>query len=448
MKKFYFLTLAALVALFSFTSCSDNDDENENPAEKSALAAPSLQVVDVTVEGFTVVWEAVANAANYTYEINGESHSTVNTQVQFFDLNPGNYTVRVKANPATDSKKYKSSAWASITATIEEPEAEEGECDWFTQSLYLNVYPEQNLDTTNSLFFTYKGTGVVALKMGIWPSDVVANETNETCLQYMQDMDAADVADINTAEGVTYFMGGLAPSTAYTLISWAKNEIGQTVFLRSHCTTEAAEENPLRDPWIGTWNARTTETLTWDVPAGSQKASFSFGTGTTDFQLTIEGDTVYPDQVLIYGLSSAIADAPAIGLINEEGNLEIHSGIPLSEADEDGYTPMWLVLCEKDGTNNFFIDEIPVYTFSLSGDQATSTVFSDSGYTARHMEIYAINQESSEMSFYAQDLPVTYKAGNITMSRASSTLNKAVKKATRRDEQRVWKRNTSFVVAL
>lgn len=452
MKKFYFLTLAALVALFSFTACGDDKETDEpTPGKKTALQTPALSLENQTVEGFTVVWGAVANAANYTYELNGETHTTVNTRAQFIDLAPGTYTVRVKANPAENSDRYTSSQWASISATIESNKVDQGECDWFEAVLFKDV-EEESVDTTTELLAGFIGTGVVEVKVGIWPTETTDSADDEEIMQYLEPItDSEWIAEINTEEGLVLLYQGLTPATSFTLCAYAKNSVGQTVFVRSECSTDSAEPNPMRDQWLGTWNAQTTKTLTWYVPAGAQYADFTFGEGVRNFTLTIEGDTTTPDQVIIYGLSDLDESAPAVGVI-EEGQMVIYSGIQIGQADADGYCPMWLsIMTPPDGVDKVFIDQIPIYTFTLSGNQATSEMAQLQGqqggvYTPKHMEIYAVNQSSGGIGFY-KNLPIEYKAGEITMSRATSTMSskKPMRLGSKKTQE--WKRNTSYVIA-
>lgn len=450
MKKFYFLTMAALVALFSFTACSEGGDDNETPAKKTALAKPVLTVENVTADGFTAIWSAVPNAANYTYELNGEAHTTTNTRAPFVGLEAGDYTLRVKANPAANSNKYESSDWASTIVTIESSEVDAEDCDWFEQTLFTYEYESYN--PTNSLFFGYRGTGVTEILYGLFPSSVLEGESQETIIEHLNnDFTADDIAAINTEEGAMWYIGGLTPSTSYTLCTYATNAAGQSVFMTSTCSTEAAEANPMRDGWLGSWNATMSKTVTWDVPAGSNYAEFTFAEKESNFEVTIEADESYPNTVYIYGLTNFDPSVPAIGEVSESGELYIFSGIQMAEADEDGYAPYWISICNTpQGSQTMLNDEFPAYTMTLSGNTATSTLFSQNGYEFLHMEIYAVNPTTGGVSFYVQGLPVTYKAGALTLTRANATMSKSVKKALRMGKKSPvsWERNTNYVIAL
>lgn len=455
MKKFYFLTLAALVALFSFTACGDDKETDEpTPGKKTALQTPALSLENQTVEGFTVVWGAVANAANYTYELNGETHTTVNTRAQFIDLAPGTYTVRVKANPAENSDRYTSSQWASISATIESNKVDQGECDWFEAVLFKEGAKEDGVDTTTELLAGFIGTGVVEVKVGIWPTETTDSADDEEIMQYLEPItDSEWIAEINSEGGLVLLYSRLTPATSFTLCAYAKNSAGQTVFVRSECTTDSAEPNPMRDQWLGTWNAQTTKTLTWDVPAGAQSADFTFGEGVSNFTMTITPDQTYPNQVIISGLSTFSMEgvsAPAVGVITEDGKLEIFSGIQLTEYDNEGYAIFWYTIMKDPADQiGLYLDQIPVYTFTLTGDKAESEMVpltnegQSGSFTPMHMEVCVTNRKSIKLVW--SELPAVCRAGEITMTRAASTMSS--KKPVRMSKNKDSKFKTSYIIA-
>ena len=99
---------------FALTSC-DKDESSDS----TKLAAPVLSVTEQTSNGFTVSWQTVENAAGYAYVLDNEAEKSTNaTSVTFTDLEPGTYTVKVKAT--SGSAEWSDSNYASISATVEE----------------------------------------------------------------------------------------------------------------------------------------------------------------------------------------------------------------------------------------------------------------------------------------------------------------------------------------
>ena len=114
-NKFHALT-CVLAAILAFSSCEKPEEEYE----PVALVSPELSV-EITGASFTVSWEAVENAASYSYVFQDEAEETTSeTSVTFSDLEPGTYTVKVKADAPADSKEYLDSEYAETTAEIKD----------------------------------------------------------------------------------------------------------------------------------------------------------------------------------------------------------------------------------------------------------------------------------------------------------------------------------------
>ena len=112
-NKLFTLLCTGLLA-FALTSC-DKDESSDS----TKLAAPVLSVTEQTSNGFTVSWQTVENAAGYAYVLDNEAEKSTNaTSVTFTDLEPGTYTVKVKAT--SGSAEFSDSNYASISATVEE----------------------------------------------------------------------------------------------------------------------------------------------------------------------------------------------------------------------------------------------------------------------------------------------------------------------------------------
>ncbi len=125
MKKFFSMMAVAAMALAA--SCSSNDDPVPAPVptptptpnpDVTALATPAPVKGEVKDTEFTVSWPAVANAASYTYTVNGANPTSVaGTSATVTGLTAGTeYQFAVKA-VSGDATKYSDSAY-SATLTI------------------------------------------------------------------------------------------------------------------------------------------------------------------------------------------------------------------------------------------------------------------------------------------------------------------------------------------
>lgn len=152
MKKFF--SLLALVSLFCFTAC---EEEKPTPKpEPQQLQQPLIEVTEVTETGFTVAWNAVENAADYTVVLNEVSEVVAETTKTYTDLAAGTYTVKVKANAPQGSELYLDSEFDSQEVIIEGvPEPTEltfefGVEDLTSTSATVWAYPS---DKTMSYYF-------------------------------------------------------------------------------------------------------------------------------------------------------------------------------------------------------------------------------------------------------------------------------------------------------
>lgn len=100
-KSIIFIIILAFIGVFA--ACGS--------AEK--LNSPQNLAVSLDGDGMVVSWSAVENARNYTVEIDGNGFETRRTSfdLERFDIEPGTYTVRVRAN-APDRE---SSEWSSVS---------------------------------------------------------------------------------------------------------------------------------------------------------------------------------------------------------------------------------------------------------------------------------------------------------------------------------------------
>lgn len=121
MKKFFQLMAVAAMALA--VGCSSDDDPVPAPVPTpdptpnpnvTALATPAPVKGEVKDTEFSVSWPAVANAAGYTYTVNGANPTSVaGTEVTVTGLTAGTeYQFAVKA-VSGDTSKYSDSAYSA-----------------------------------------------------------------------------------------------------------------------------------------------------------------------------------------------------------------------------------------------------------------------------------------------------------------------------------------------
>lgn len=191
-------------------------------------------------------------------------------------------------------------------------------------------------------------------------------------------------------------------------------------------------DDPAIAAWVGTWNVSSDSKLEWALEGTSLSPSIVSEPMTGTF--TIEADPETPGMMYIYGWSRAAGtqEVPAVGFINEDGALEVYSGVAVGEADEEGYAPTWLSCCEVPGEAGLYTvsGEYPAYTFTLNGDTATSLRYTGdlSGgntFTVLSLDIYAENSATQKVMIYGgmEDFPAYYFAGDITMTKEGAATN-------------------------
>lgn len=97
MKRFYVFGAAAMTLMMA--AC-DPVEEPAGPDNPTELAAPVLQLGEVTETTASISWEAVENARSYAYYIadTDDTVSTDLTEILLEGLEPATgYVVRVKA---------------------------------------------------------------------------------------------------------------------------------------------------------------------------------------------------------------------------------------------------------------------------------------------------------------------------------------------------------------
>lgn len=419
MKKFFALAIVAL----ALTACGKDTDDTGKPVEKVALETPTLTVSNQTENGFTISWNAVENAVGYTY-IMTEQATTTETSVTFSDLQPGSYTVRVQANAAADSKEYKDSQFADITVTITAPVPDV----WFEQDMYVtDEYADQGLTSYNSIFIEWIGQDVIEVKFLVIPTDGLEGMSGEEAWEgysdVFQTLDAEGLEYVNS-DGCLIYLDECTSNTSYSVIAHATHVSGETTLLTDEVTTAEFEVDDTVASWFGDWTLTASEALKLSVGSDGYLA-MDFVAHDFSVPVTISASTVDPNQVLIYGWSQLDASLPAVGVVAEDGSLDVYTGVALDGADEEGYAPTWLVYGDYEGGSTFVSGQFPAYSFvkdQYVAEGVGQTVELNGGYhfTVRSMEVYSFNEATGQLSPYAneEDFPLFYLGGDITLTSA------------------------------
>ena len=421
--------MVAVAAMFAFASCDKEPAPAPTP-EGGKLATPVLSVVDVTETGFTVVWDAIENAAAYSVVFNRDIQTVTENRIVFTNLNKGSYIVRVKAVGA-DGSNWEDSGYGEVTGEVTGLTS----VDWFTQELFLGVDEEAGAYEYNSVFFTWKGNGVKAISYGFFETAQVEGVDEATIKANMELFDDAEViAEINSEEGATYFFGGegknsLNGDTSYTLFALVTNNDGLEFFTSTECTTDAAETSEAAAKWLGTWNMTSFEKVTF-----GEDGSITVSEAEEDFVMTIYGDSSNPNGVIIDGYSVLGEGWPAVGIVDEEGQLNITSGTTIGY-DDYGYY-IWLAYCVfgETGQGQFIGEQIPVLVFAMDENgEVTSGVPVLEGQdgngnpidvTPLCTEIFLLDGNSGDLYFLIEAFPVSYRCGAMAMEKAEATASK------------------------
>lgn len=425
-KLFTFLCTGLLA--FALTSC-DKDENTDSKASK--LSAPVLNVTEQLSDGFTVSWQAVENASGYSYVFGSEAEkSTTATSVSFTDLEPGTYTVKVKA--MSTSTDWTDSDYSTISATIEEGDP-----------------------TTDELTFTFDITDITATSAVITCTPSVNDQTYFfDCMEkslfdqmYTSDeMFTTTVIESLEAMGAQYGMtlqevlsqmlskgvdvwdpNGLYSSTEYVTYAFGLNTDGTvtSAVATENFTTEERTGGSDTDGWFGNWSATSTGSIKWDISGQYLEPTYE-NTRAMNLNFTISEEQ---GQILLYGWSQVDNTIPALCEINENGDLEVYAGVTVGSASQ-GYTPTWSGYSIVDGSEYSLITgTYPAYTFKMNGDQATSeryagTLTSGESFETISLEIYALSE--TQYAIYGESFPVYHVAGDVTMTKAAgSTAMKA-----------------------
>lgn len=421
-KLFTFLCTGLLA--FALTSC-DKDENTDSKASK--LSAPVLNVTEQLSDGFTVSWQAVENASGYSYVFGSEAEkSTTATSVSFTDLEPGTYTVKVKATAG--SAEWSDSNYASISATIEEGTTPPtGEItftfditDITATSAVITCTPSVNdktyfFDCMEKSLYDQIHTSDEAFSAALLESlEAMGAEYGMTLEQVLSQLlstgvDVWDPKDLKSStEYVAYAFGLNTDGTVTTAIA-----------TKSFTTKEAAGGSDTGS-WLGEWDATSTGSLRWYTEGQNLNVAYEENRP-MDLHFTIREEQ---GLTVLYGWSQVDSSLPALCEINANGDLEVYAGVAVG-SESQGYTPTWSAYCLINGSDYSLVTgSYPAYTFRMNGDQVTCQRYtgelSDGGtFQALSLEVYGLSD--TQFAVYGETFPVYFVAGDITMTRAAGT---------------------------
>ncbi len=331
------------------------------------LAKPALDLV-IIGDDLTVTWKDVGNADYYAYTINdGDIATTKELSVIFNNLENGEYTVKVKACPVSDSQKFTESEFATIEATINAlPDT------WFTQTISTKEeYSYYRVD------FTYN---IEVLVSSVSYRHFLASESTEfsdaEIIQYLMPLSKDFVAALNESMSIDYSVDSFEPETEYEFVAYATAESGQTKLCRYRYTTTAMTARPAAlEQFLGRWTITSEQTLEW-VKSENDMYIPTFTNEPKTGSVTFEYDPYRHDQLFIYGLSEVGSEngslPPALARYNEhDQTLEIITGSIMGQTNSGDFIIWGCALAGKTTGElyDFISLEIPAYTLAFDGDQ-------------------------------------------------------------------------------
>ncbi len=438
MKKFFSMMMIA-AAVFAFAACGNDEPGPQGGGnEGGKLATPELSETH-TETSITVSWGAVENAEAYRVNLKGKNYTTEELSYTFENLNAGTYDIRVMAT----AEGYTDSEMAKISVTITGATS----VDWFTQTLSLPEVDE-TIDYGNGQVMVYqpyngvkalwKGTDVADIKYGLFATeglDGVSDAQIKGNLNTFDDITGA-LELINSADGLEIIYGGCSANTSYTAYVWVKNVAGQEFFTSNEITTSDFDVPAETQAWIGTWNAKTSQSISIDnTGAGTLSAKDE------TFTLTIAASATAPDMVVIDGLSVLGEDNPTVGYV-VENTLTIATNFSIG-SDADGITYMWLPFVAVDGELlglNDFGGEVPAHTLTMAEDGTVTgetgkfgVKFNDGTEAEAEVvctELYGVSQEG-QLYFFIESFPAVYRAGALELTKAATPTANVLNKEAR-----------------
>lgn len=349
--------IAAVVAVFALASCTPEEAPSNNNNAGGKLATPVLSKTQ-TETSFTITWDAVTNAESYIVNFDGVNKSVTERSFTVENLNAGTYTVRVKAQ----AKGREDSDSAKIDVTL----TGLTEADWFNQQLFLDEYADEGVTKFNSIWFTWKGTGIADIKYGLFLTSDVEQATDDAIKAKLNSFAADQISYVleyvNSAEGFTSYIGpGLNGLTQYTLCTLVKNADGIEFMEKTNITTEEAVLTDGVKRWLGTYSAQTAKMV------NINSSPVAITDEVTNFEFSVVAVDGTADLVDIYGLSLLTADLPAFGYVLSQDGSDYLCVMACQAVAEvgDGWYAYWMPFCEVPGGYTFVTGEFIAYAFAM-----------------------------------------------------------------------------------
>lgn len=300
---------------------------------KTPLPKPEPIIKQQDGSSFTVAWTEVENAVSYAWTLNdSEENSTEELEASFTDLEPGDYTFRVKAI-ADAAGSFSNSEWAGISVVLEVEIPE----DWLKAEAYLGTDEENGYFPYNSIFIDISTVEAKEIRVAVLP-DSLAEEDIRPSVETNPDYIISDEAlGYANGEGVTLTYSGLEAEAEYTVAVFALNNYRNlTDFHIQYITTEVSTEMPEElKAWLGTYTVTSSSSLIMDYD-GSE-FSFTPADNGIQFDISIEPWPDDPKKVAIKGWSRF--DSEAIVTAGGGSSLTIDTFLPV---EVNGSAAEWM----------------------------------------------------------------------------------------------------------
>ena len=419
MKKIFSMMLIA-AAVFSFAACSKtteptNQGNNNNTPAGDKLETPAPTEAEKGDTWFTISWEAISGAQSYTLNLKGKNYTTAETSYKFENLNAGEYTVRVKAT----GEGYKDSDFGTVNVTLTGATS----VTWFESTVApAELNEEEGYGPYNAVAFTWKGTGVKSLSYGLYISENLIGIDDKTIKDALTAVGDEDLAEVNSAEGLSAVIGPISGGTTYTMCLLATNEAGIEFFSKEEVTTETAEPSAEALAWVGTWTVNSTQKYSIDQ-AGEGTVVEEGDT----FTVTISASANDPDEVVIDGWSVLGEGFVTYGVVEGDA-LYILNGTNLGMSQDGSFYYYWL------GWYDFglSIDAYPSNIATKNGDAATSTnkmTFYGEDNAEVPVVCYASDvfgvTDAGSIYFLIEAFPGVYRTGDMTWTKSAAAAQAA-----------------------
>lgn len=359
--------------------------------EKTKLATPVLTETH-TETSFTVAWEAVSGADTYIVNFKGENYTTTECSYTFENLNAGDYSVRVKAQGVGHEDSEFS---GKVVITLTGPTS----VDWFSQELFLAE--RDGYTKYNSVWFTWKGNGVVDLQYYLFTAEDVAGAKDADIKANLYSLSSDIIDKINTAEGATFCFSNLNGSTTYVLYVLVANSDGLEFFTKGEITTEELVVSDNTLDWLGTYTAQTSKVI-------SMNGDNYITSQVTNFTFTITLDDGTADYVWVDGISMMGEGIPAYGQITVDDNgnnvLYLWNQAYVGSDGYDNYA-VWYAFADTMDDYYFINGEFPAYILTMNNNGSISfELFESTLSNGEPFKVVAFDVVAADSSYNIQGL--------------------------------------------